>query len=113
MIYTFFGIYTVLASMGLILFKLGAKADKIIQIKSLNFSISLLSIVGIICYAFSFLLWMYIITKVKLSWAMPLSVGLTTTLVLLGSVFLINESISFLQLVGIITIIIGVIIINI
>lgn len=101
--------YVVLASSGLVLFKMGS-------INS-NFSFSILkhtinfswkTIIGLLCYGFSFLLWMYIVSKTDLTLAMPLSVALVNTLVVVESCMLLNEKMSFIKGLGIFLIIFGV-----
>ena len=65
---------------------------------------------GIICYGCSFLLWMYIVSKLNLTIAMPLSVAIVNTLVVLESCLILKEKITLTQGIGIFIIIIGVIV---
>lgn len=108
-----FILYVVLASSGLILFKIG-NTNANFHITLLNFKIdfSISMIIGILCYGFSFLLWLFIVSKMNLTLAMPLSVALVNTLVVIESLIILKEKISFIQGIGIITIIAGVIIIT-
>lgn len=109
MIYILFAIYVILASSGLVLFKLGSINSNInMSILGINLNFSYKMILGIICYGFSFLLWMYIVSKLNLTFAMPLSVALVNTLVILESCLLLKEKISIGQGIGIFLIIVGV-----
>ena len=104
-----FIIYVFLSSSGLILFKLGTNNANIhLHLLGLNLNISLKMIVGIFCYGISFLLWLYLVSKINLTIAMPLSVALVNTLVVIGSCLFLNEKINFTQGIGIFIIIIGV-----
>ena len=90
--------YVILASSGLILFKLG----------STNSNLSLKMIIGLLCYGFSFILWMFIVSKMNLTVAMPLSVAIVNTLVVLESCLILKEKITLTQGIGIFIVIIGV-----
>jgi len=65
---------------------------------------------GIISYGVSFLLWIKVLSKVELSYAYPMvSIGYIITMIF--SYFLFKENISFIRLLGVFFIIIGVILI--
>ena len=104
-----FALYVLLASSGLILFKLGSTNQNLhISIFSITIEFSWKMIIGMICYAFSFLLWLYIVSKMNLTLAMPLSVALVNTLVVVGSCLILKEKIALVQGIGIFIIILGV-----
>ena len=106
--------YVLLSSSGLILFKLGSLNPNIdLNIIGLSISISLKSIIGILCYGISFILWMIIVSRMNLTIAMPLSVAIVNTLVVVGSCLILKERITTTQTLGIIIIIIGVSLIGI
>lgn len=113
MLYFLFGVYIILSAGGLVLFKLGSK-DLIFNIINGQFNLSfnwyLLS--GMVSYMFSFLLWLYIVSQTKISLALPISVGLVNILVLLGAIFILGENVSFLQWIGVIVILVGLLILN-
>ncbi|MBQ8219161.1 MAG: EamA family transporter [Bacilli bacterium] len=104
-----FILYVLLSSSGLVLFKLGANSPSI-QIHLLNFNLlfSIKSIIGILCYGFSFILWLIIISRMNLTVAMPLSIAIVNTLVVILSCLLLKEKITLTQGVGIFIVIIGV-----
>ena len=104
-----FILYVLLSSSGLILFKLGVNNINIhFNLLGLSIGFSLQMILGIICYGLSFLLWLYLISKLNLTFAMPLSVALVNTSVIVGSYFFLNEKITPIQGIGIFIIILGV-----
>ena len=104
-----FTIYVLLSSSGLILFKMGTLSPNIdLNIIGFSFSISLKSILGMFCYGISFILWMIIVSRMNLTIAMPLSVAIVNTLVVLGSCLILKEKVTIMQLIGITIIIIGV-----
>jgi len=113
MMYLLFFIYVLLSAGGLVLFKLGSH-DLVFSLAKgiFNISFNWYLICGIISYLFSFLLWLYIVTQMKLSLAMPLSLALVNIAVLLGAIFIVGESVTTLQWVGVLVIIIGLIIMN-
>ena len=108
MIYVLFTLYVILASSGLIIFKIGSKDIAINFVKGLNISINWLSLLGILCYAVSFVLWLVIVSKTKLTWAFPLSVALINTAIFIISAIVFKETITWVQIVGTVLIIIGV-----
>lgn len=103
-----FILYVLLASSGLVLFKLGTNSGTIIKILSLNINFSWKMLAGIMCYGCSFLLWLYIVSHMNLTFAMPLSVALVNTLVIVESCILLKERITLTQGIGIFIVIFGV-----
>lgn len=113
MIVAMFMLYVCLSAGGLILFKLGSQtADLHVSIASFEIAFSWKMIAGIFCYGFSFILWLLIVSKMDLSVAMPLSVGIVNMLVLLGSSFILKENVNVYQWTGVVIIIIGLCFIN-
>lgn len=108
-----FAIYVCLSAGGLVLFKLGSSSVSAhVGSDGFSFSTSWYMILGILCYAVSFILWLFIVSGTDLSIAMPLSVGIVNILVLLGSKFILNENVSIAKWIGCLVIIIGLFIIN-
>lgn len=109
-----FTCYVLLASSGLILFKLGsANSNLTLNLFGIHINYSIKMILGLVCYGCSFILWMLIVSKMNLTIAMPLSVALVNTLVLVGSCAFLKEKITLLQGIGIFIIIFGVSLISI
>lgn len=108
-----FLIYVILSSSGIILFKLGSSdlSIKIIN-NQLNMNFPGLSILGLLCYLGSFVLWMIIISKSDVSFIVPLGLGITNILILVGSSVVLKEEISLYGIIGIVLILAGTLLIN-
>ncbi|BCA85452.1 hypothetical protein EsVE80_09750 [Enterococcus saigonensis] len=109
-----FVLYVVLSSMGIILFKLGSDQVSFEVTKhAIGLNLSFLSILGLICYVVSFLLWMIIISKNEVSYIVPVGLAATNVAILIASSLILGESISTIQIIGISVIILGVFLINV
>lgn len=109
-----FIIYLIFSVSGIILVKIGGSSFSLnISKLDLKLQIEWLSILGMVCYIFSFLLWMIIIPRYNLSFIVPISVGLVQILVLFAAVFILKEKVNLYNLLGVLTIIVGVILLNI
>lgn len=109
MIIVLFIIYVLLTVSGLILFKLGSTdLNFALSGSKILFSLNIQFILGIICYLFSFILWLYIVSKTKLSVSLPISVGLVNGLVLIGASIFLNEKITYINIIGVVFIVIGI-----
>lgn len=62
---------------------------------------------GAFAYGASFLLWLYILSRTPVSYAYPVTIGLTLALTILGSVFLLGERVTTIQVVGIVVLAVG------
>ena len=110
-----FLLYVVLSTSGLLLFKLGSTGGGIsltLSKTAFGFHIPVLSLLGLLCYMISFLMWMYIISKSDISFVVPLGVALTNLAVLVSSYFILNETITYTTIIGAALIIIGAVILN-
>ena len=104
-----FTCYVLLASSGLVLFKMGSSNTNLtLNLFGLTINFSIKMILGLFCYGFSFILWMLIVSKMNLTIAMPLSVAIVNTLIVVESCLLLKEKINITQGIGIFVIIIGV-----
>lgn len=110
----FFLLYAIISSSGLVLFKSGSENLKVNYIKGLlNLEISSQVLIGILCYGLSFIMWLLIVNKLDLTYAMPLGVGLTNIFVIIGSKFILKEEITINKIIAIVLIVVAVFIINI
>ena len=101
--------YVLLAASGLILFKLGsANVNLSLNIFSISINYSVKMLLGLFCYGCSFIVWMFIVSKMNLTIAMPLSVAIVNTLVVVGSTLILKEKITLTQGIGIFVVIFGV-----
>lgn len=107
-------IYIILTLSGLILMKFGGNPGSISMTNGdINFGISPISLVGLICYLCSFLLFTRIVVIFDLSYIMPLVTGIVQVLTLVASKIIFKEDFSTQGVVGASIVIIGIIIMNI
>ena len=106
-------IYGLLSSGGLILVKYGLQYKTNLFKLFGFFSINIYTIMGIIMYILSFLLYMFLLLKNNISYIIPVSTAITYLIIFVASIFVIKESFSVLQLIGYFIIILGVIFVNI
>ena len=108
-------IYLILTVSGLILYKKGANSNFVLEIKNnaLNIKLSLVSIAGLFCYLFSFLMYMLILPKFDLTFIYPLMTAISYIGIYILSIFILNESVTTLGIIGSIIIMVGIFIVNI
>ncbi len=113
--YVLIVIYLILTVSGLILYKKGANSNFILEIKNnaLNIKLSLVSIAGLFCYLFSFLMYMLILPKFDLTFIYPLMTAISYIGIYILSIFILNESVTTLGIIGSIIIMVGIFIVNI
>ena len=113
MIIILFVLYVLLSAGGLILFKLGSGDFSVaLSVPRINVSLSIWALLGILSYCVSFVLWLIIISRISLSFAMPLSVGLVNICVLIGAAAVLHERIQPVQWIGTGVILVGLFLIN-
>jgi len=107
-------IYLLLSVGGLLLFKKGTQLGTGFEIVkgNINININFMVLVGLAFYVFSFILYMFLVSKYDLSYISPISMGLAQVMTLVGAVIFIKEEINLPQLVGIGLIIFGIILAN-
>lgn len=68
---------------------------------------------AVFVYGIATLLWVYILMSVKLNVAYPIVIGSSYILTLFGAFYFFGESLSFIGLIGIILILIGIVFVTI
>lgn len=113
--YLFIGIYVILSVSGLTLFKLGSKEGFLLDASSGFFLLNIhwFSIVGLVLYILSFLIYMGLIAKSNLSQLVPIATGLVYLATLATAFLVFRENIRGIQVFGSFLIIIGVVLMNI
>lgn len=107
-------IYVILTILGLILMKLGQNTGTIsVNQGEVLFSINYISLLGLISYILSFLLYTRIIVNFNLSFIVPVTAGIVQILTLGFGIILFNETISKLSIIGVTLVIVGIVIMNI
>lgn len=106
-------IYIMLSLSGLILMKYGGNTGTI-SLKDGNISVgmSLISMLGFICYIGSFLLYTRIVIMFDLSYITPICTGVIQVLTLVASYIVFKEEISKTGIIGAIIVIVGIMIMN-
>lgn len=107
--------YVLISVSGLTLFKLGCQQDFSIGLSQgvLSLRMSGLSIVGLILYIVSFLMYMFLVSRNNLSYLSPVATGMTSALILVVSLLIFKEQMTALQWIGWCMAIAGVILMNI
>ncbi len=113
--YFIYILYVVLAVAGMTLIKYGTSesAKAFFTISRLNFSVSKELLLGIICYGISFLMFMFAISKSKISIVIPVLSGIVNLAIIVTGIIIFKESIIKQQLLGALLIIIGTFLIGI
>lgn len=107
------GIYIILTLSGLILMKKGGNPGSIsVNSGEINLGMSLVSMIGFVCYILSFFLFTRIVVIFDLSYIMPICTGIVQVLTLVASYFIFKEQISKQGIIGASLVIIGIIIMN-
>ena len=113
--YVVISIYVLFSVAGVTCFKLGSTESLNISISNTYFSIKIswLSVLGLLLYIVSFLIYMGLISKNQLSYLIPLITGAVYLLTMFSSVIIFKEQIHFFQLAGSALILFGLILMNI
>lgn len=108
-------IYLFLTISGLILYKKGTNENFLINFSnsSLNIKLSVMSILGLLCYLCSFLIYMFILPMFDLTYIMPLMSAFSSISIYVLSILVLKESVTAFGILGMIVIVIGVLMINI
>ena len=106
--------YLLSTTSGVILLNLGGNPGNIeITNSNMNFNISWISFIGLICYVISFVLFTRIITTNEVSFILPICMGLVQVLTLISAYFVLHERIGFYGFLGAALVIMGIVIMNI
>ena len=106
-------IYLVLTVAGLVLIKLGGNSGQIgVNEGIFNFNISLISLLGFVCYLASFLLFTQIVLMFDLSYIIPISTGISQILILVASNVVFKENMSVSAIIGASLVILGIVVMN-
>ncbi len=105
-------IYLLITTSAIILMKLGGNSISIITKGLLNFKIGYITLCGFVLYVISFLLWQKLLISFDLSYIVPITSGIIQILVLLAAYFIFNETITIQNVIGVLTVIVGIILIT-
>lgn len=101
-------------SIGLIVLKLGSKGGALVELSNGKPVIHLtpLTVIGVLLYGISFLLYIYLLAKNDLSYIIPLTTALVYMVIFVASAFIFKESFTVLKIIGISLILAGVVLIS-
>lgn len=106
-------IYLIFSTGGLILIKLGGNSNSLaIANSNMNLSINLISLLGMLFYIVSFLLFIKIVTMFNLSYIIPICTGIAQIILLIAGYFIFKEEISIYTIIGVALIIFGILMMN-
>jgi len=113
--YIIIAVYVLFSVSGVVFFKLGSADVLALDISRTNFSlkISWLSVLGLICYIISFLIYMGLVSKNNLSYLVPVVTGAVYLLTMSSSVLIFKEVIQLPQFAGSVLILAGLILMNV
>ncbi len=106
-------IYVILTTSGLFCMKLGGDSLSLSFKNEISFKIGFITALGFLLYICSFLLWQKLIATYDLSYIVPIATGIVQIVILIGSYFFFKETISWVNIVGIILVIVGIVLIAI
>jgi len=111
----FIAAYVLATSGGLVLLKLGSKGVAYVSIVDgkIVWNLSILTVLGILTYGISFLLYILLISKFSLGFIVPLTTAMVYILVFIASFAIFKEPFTALKIAAIALIIGGVILLNI
>ena len=94
--------YVIFAVGGSTLIKYGGltKVVSLITLPIVNVNISLISILGILSYGLSFVLYVLLLNKFDLSFISPITIGVVYVLLMITAVVIFNEQFTLLKTVG-------------
>ncbi len=106
--------YFILTCSGLVLMKYGSMAKQaLFKIPVVDMTVSVYWFLGLACYGISFLLYTVLVSRHNLSFLNPFTVGVTSILIFASSALFFHEAITLGKVIGLLTILLGVIILNV
>ena len=112
--YILIAVYLIFSLAGVFLFKIGCQKEFLVSVSTGIFSlnISLISIIGLLCYVCSFLMYMFLISKFDMTYIVPVTTGITYILTFILAVLIFKESVTVNKVIGSVLILAGVLVIN-
>jgi len=105
--------YALCSGSGLIILKTAMNKQAFNSLNLIQTFLQVRFIIGLFFYACGFLLWLLILSKLKLNLAFPIATSLFFIVSGLGSYFILKESFTIMQVVGIFLCLAGILLINV
>ena len=99
--------YVCLTVTGMAFIKAGGRQELLISSAKVIWQVNPLTLIGLACYAVSFVLYIVILPKYNLSYIFPILSGVVFVLTVLASYFVFKEAIGLYQWIGIAAILFG------
>lgn len=108
-------IYICLTIAGVVLFKLGTQKEFNVSISAgvFNLKMSFLSIIGLLCYLCSFLMYMFLISQFDISYIIPVTTGIVQVATFILAILIFKECVTVPKVIATALILIGVVLMNI
>lgn len=114
MMYILLLCYLICGSLGMVLTKYGGKQSELHILKSgFTANVHWLFMLGLVLYVISFILWIIVLQKFRLTYISPIAYGITFILLIGFSAVILHEKITTQQIIGAAMIIGGVIVASI
>lgn len=103
-------LYVIFAVGGSTLIKYGglSKVASFITLPIVNVNMSLISILGVICYGISFLLYILLLNKFDLSFISPVTIGVVYVLLMVTAAVVFREQFTVIKTIGCAVILAGI-----
>lgn len=107
-------LYVICTVAGLLLYKYGATKEFCISLVDGNFTVklNLISILGLLLYLISFILYIIILPKFNITFILPIVSTATGVLIFVFSIVFLGEPSSIIKWIGFVIMTLGVIIVN-
>lgn len=106
-------IYLLFTTTGIFLMKLGGNSIAISLKENVSLKIGHITLLGLLCYICSFLLWQKLLTIFDLSYIVPITTGISQIVIVGIGVLFFKEQLNIANMIGILLIVIGVILLSI
>lgn len=106
--------YALATSAALLFIKFGTKGGSPISLMGgqLQFNFNIHVLAGLILFAISFALWIYLVSEYDLSYIVPISTALVYITIFLGAYFIFKEAFTAAKIAGIVLIFCGIVLLN-
>lgn len=103
-------LYVIFAVTGSTLLKYGglSKVEKLFTVPIVNMNVSLVTLIGFICYGISFLLYTILLNKYDLSFISPLTVALVYIFLMITAFVIFKEPMNIYKITGSLVILVGI-----
>ena len=105
-------VYLILAVIGMTFIKSGHETESFFSIPFFDVSLSVRTLIGILFYGFSFLVFTFYVSKLNIGIVVPVVSGLTCVAIVILGYFLFEEHITPGQFVGIAFIVLGTVLVG-